>query len=46
VPTDSGAFHSQFCGREIANAVLIVGGVAFENAGRTAFASQSALVNL
>src|SRR5262249_801649 len=34
VPTDSGAFHSQFCAREIVNAVLIVGGVAFENAGR------------
>jgi len=34
VPTDSGAFRSQFCGREIVNAVLIVGGVAFENAGR------------
>ena len=28
VPTDSGAFRSQFCGREIVNAVLIVGGVA------------------
>src|SRR5262249_52304348 len=39
LPTDSGAFHSQFCAREIVNAVLIVGGVAFENAGRTAFAS-------
>src|SRR5215470_9539209 len=32
VPTDSGAFRSQFCGREI-NAVLIVGGVPFEKAG-------------
>src|SRR5215469_18975674 len=36
VPTDSGAFRSQFCGREIVNAVLIVGGVAFEEAARTA----------
>src|SRR5215469_17475207 len=36
VPTDSGAFRSQFCGREIVNAVLIVGGVAFEKAAHTA----------
>src|ERR1700756_1627826 len=36
VPTDSGAFRSQFCGREIVNAVLIVGGVAFEKAVHTA----------
>jgi hypothetical protein len=35
VPTDSGAFRSQFCGREIVNAVLIVGGVAFEKAAHT-----------
>ena len=33
MPTDSGAFRSQFCGREIVNAVLIGGGVAFEKAG-------------
>jgi hypothetical protein len=33
VPADSGAFRSQFCGREIIKAVLIVGGVAFEKAG-------------
>jgi len=32
VPPDSGAFRSQICGREIVNAVLIVGGVAFEKA--------------
>src|SRR5215469_6429931 len=36
VPTDSRAFRSQFCGREIVNAVLIVGGVAFEKAAHTA----------
>jgi hypothetical protein len=36
VPTDSGIFRSQFCGREIVNAVLIVGGVAFERAAHTA----------
>src|SRR5215469_1874935 len=36
VPTDSGAFRSRFCGREIVNAVLIVGGVAFEKAAHTA----------
>jgi hypothetical protein len=33
VPADSGAFRSQLAGREIVNAVLIVGGVAFEKAG-------------
>ena len=36
MPTDSGAFRSQFCGREIVNAVLIVGGVAFEGSAHTA----------
>ena len=36
MPTDSGAFRSQFCGREIVNAVLIVGGVASEKAAHTA----------
>ena len=36
MPTDSGAFRSQFCGREIVNAVLIVGGVAFEKAAHAA----------
>jgi hypothetical protein len=36
VPTVSGHFRSQFCGREIVNAVLIVGGVAFEKAAHTA----------
>ena len=36
MPTDPGAFRSQFCGREIVNAVLIVGGVAFEKAAHTA----------
>ena len=35
MPTDSGAFRSQFCGHEIVNAVLIVGGVAFEKAAHT-----------
>jgi predicted ATPase len=35
VPADSGAFRSQFCGREIVNALLIVGGVAFEKRGHT-----------
>jgi len=39
VPTDSGAFRSQFCGREIVNAVLIVG-VAFEKAAHTASHSE------
>ena len=36
MPTDSGVFRSQFCGREIVNAVLIVGGVAFEKAAHAA----------
>ena len=31
-----GVFRSQFCGREIVNAVLIVGGVVFEKAAHTA----------
>ena len=40
MPTDSGAFRSQFCGREIV-AVLIVGGVPFEKAGATVRADSA-----